>query len=85
MPEYFLPFTALEGTRATPYAVYGSRVYSFKINTGSDRAIDGKRLRIIDGRVYAVFDTPAAAAEAEQYFPDCPRHANVFDLGISGI
>ena len=85
MTEYFLPFTALEGTRATPYAVYGSRVYSFKIDNTSDRAIDGKRLRIIKGRVYAVFGTPAAAKEAEQYFPDCPRHANAFDLGVSGI
>ncbi len=85
MTEYFLPFTALEGTRATPYAVYGSRVYSFKIDNTSDRAIDGKRLRIIKGRVYAVFGTPAAAKEAEQYFPDCPRHGNAFDLGVSGI
>lgn len=85
MTEYFLPFTALEGTRATPYAVYGSRVYSFKIDNTSDRAIDGKRLRIIKGRVYAVFDTLAAAKEAEQYFPNCPRHLNVFDLGVSGI
>lgn len=85
MTEYFLPFTALAGTRATPYAVYGSRVYSFKIDTASDRAIDGKRLRIIDGRVYAVFDTPRSAKENEQYFPGCPRHANVFDLGVSGI
>ena len=85
MIEYFLPFTALEGTRATPYAVYGSRVYSFKIDNTSDRAIDGKRLRIIDGRVYAVFDTPRSAKENEQYFPGCPRILNTFDLGVSGI
>lgn len=85
MIEYFLPFTALEGTRATPYAVYGSRVYSFKIDNTSDRAIDGKRLRIIKGRVYAVFASEAEAIAAEQYFPDCPRQANAFDLGDSGI
>lgn len=85
MIEYFLPFTALEGTRATPYAVYGSRVYSFKIDNTSDRAIDGKRLKIIKGRLYAQFASEAEAIAAEHHFPGCPRHANAFDLGASGI
>lgn len=78
--EYFLPFTALEGTKATPYAVYGSRVYSFKVDTKGNRAIDGKRLRLIKGKLYAVFDTDASAKTNEPYFPGCPRHANAFDL-----
>lgn len=78
--EFFVPTSALIGTRATPYACYGGKVHSFKIDPESAFAIDGKRLEIRDGHLYANFDEFDMDG-AERHFPDCERIGNSFHLG----
>jgi hypothetical protein len=53
-----LDFFIVKKTKAIPYAVYGGKVESFKMNKSSTMTFDGAILKIsnIDGFVYAVFD-----------------------------
>ncbi len=81
MTEYFLPTDTLKGTRATPYAVYGGKVHSFKVNVDAPAAINGTRLMIRDGRMYARFETDVEAMNNEKHFPGCERIGMLFDLG----
>jgi hypothetical protein len=52
-----LDFFIVKKTKAIPYAVYGGKVESFKMNNSSTMTFDGSSLKISqkDGFVYAVF------------------------------
>ena len=53
-----LDFFIVKKTKAIPYAVYGGKVESFKMNKASTMTFDGSILKIskTDGLVYAVFE-----------------------------
>ena len=66
-----LDFFIVKKTKAIPYAVYGGKVASFKMNKASTMTFDGSILKIsqTDGLVYAVFDEES--------------HANVYSLDFT--
>jgi hypothetical protein len=80
MTDYFLPTSALIGTRAKTFVAYGGKVYSFKVNENLPVGIDGKRLEIRDGHLFANFDE-FDMDKVEYHFPGCDRVGNSFDLG----
>lgn len=68
----FLRNQDVEGSKALPYAVYGGRVYSFKLDFDDVRAFSGELLKLgNDGRVYAVFADESEAERNEKYFRGC--------------
>lgn len=68
----YLKTSQVNGTRALPYAVYGGKVYSFKVDYDDARAFGGEHLQIgADGCVYAVFADEIEAEGFERYFVGC--------------